>query len=257
MGSILSATTVFLCCPLTASTNHQRQTRKASGFLSTHKSAGACNAHNGHPRPAFAVGRLKGVIAATVTALWQGRANIQVVIDTVLRQHKQHLNRSQVTPFFSKLSKTELQRTGRPLSDRLAAEGVVDFLAYLRSLESVQYRLLPLNVTTNAMNMCDENGNLTPTSFSISEDTAGPDDVKRIVGINGNAYFVHALAWVHAADVFMFERYPQVLIIDTMHKANLSHNLHNVVSIDGNLLTRRVASRGCCSETMFISPITF
>jgi hypothetical protein len=34
----------------------------------------------------------------------------------------------------------------------------------------------------------------------------------------------------------MFQHYPQVLVVDTMHKANKSHNLLNVVSVDGNLL---------------------
>ena len=223
---------------LTTNDINESSPRDAKGHwtLSSRANSGSCSVHTGHPKPAFAAGRIKGPIAAAVTSFWHATATIPVTIAGVLQQHGIQLSRSQVAHYFAKLRRESERTRQRQPGQKPSAGGVAEFLAYLHSIETVSYRLLIQNVKTNAMNMCDEHGNISITSFSTAEETAGADDIRRIVNIKGTVYFVHAVAWVDAADLAMFEHYPQVLIIDTMHKANISHNLLNVISIDGQLL---------------------
>ena len=202
--------------------------------LSEHKSAQMCSVHIGHPKPAHSVGRVKGVIRDTVLQMSEAGAEVQSIISKVLSEHRTELSPAQVK-WAIKRQNDKTKAINRQLSG-----GVVEFLSYLQSLPSVSYRLLLQDAQTDAVSQCDEHGHVTPTTFSTSDERAGPDDVKRLVNINDNVYFVHAVAWADATDVNMFEHYPEVLVVDTMHKCNQSHNLLNVLSIDGALLNNAV-----------------
>ena len=229
-------------------TQTSSENTKGIWFMSEHGKAEMCDVHMGHPKHAFAVGRIKGPMLKKVTDMAATGCDTQSIIARCLAEDSVELSRHQVDWAVRKsrehTAMTEFQEK---------SGGVVDFLKYLKSVPTVSYLMLAQNAQTNALMSCNEHGVLMHTSFSTTDERAGVDDVKRLVTIGGEAYFVHAVAWVDEADVKMFEQYPEVLVVDTMHKANVSHNLLNVVSIDGALLNNALmrAYIPCGTKAMY------